>query len=551
MPKYLNRICVLAVLGLVSVSVGPHQHAVADAELQHRDLFDLLEARQDSAIENGVGRIWMDDLHPAVNSIVVQPYSNGVFGKGSFLCSSFLDSTCSSSSPKKAQVTTVLGICESEIELGCIEAVAYKNNFLSEAHLKQVATPITVRDEVSSLNIPRGSAMSLWEASDGSRFVVSVLVNSELETSGRSWSRAMSRISLSIVRVKRDFSVHEAKAEMRTDLPSSAGKPVLWFSGGIPGPTLEFDSGSFFKLSVRVPKDVGGFFRGRIANALVESNATSPQSITYVIQGEVLPVYIAGAEATADNSIAFRNGEKVTGYRRTKAFSYYLEDYATWKSFISERALTTRGYWGVASSTTNEQRCFDSAKKINGLVSSNASFYSASPPSFNATTGTFDYKVASPHFDEMGNVAVGMYSLAIPVSVLQCLYGSNAVPGTAEITINYGDGKPIQTLTQKVTVVGDWANVSVGGLHFSSPVIRAKFKVPYRTTISKGKTLSLGTLAKTKVSQRPRWSASGPCKVSGAKLVAMNKSGTCKVTLRVLNSKNKYVLSLKRSLKVS
>ena len=393
--------------------------------------------------------------------------------------------------------------------------------------------------------------MSLWEASDGTRYVVAPVVQSGIRTDGKSWEKPNSTLSVSIQRVKRDYVIPEGRAEIRLDSPGRVGQPTLSIFGGNVAPTLDFNPGTFFKIAVRVPSNVSGFFRGRIANAIVETSSSTPSSTTYVIQGDVSPVYIAGAEASLDDSSSPAHGQFPSGFHRSMSSATMLEDYTRWKTYIGERALTTRNYWQALTSDSTDQRCFESSKKINGLVSSNSAFYSGSAPVFNATTGTFDYKVASPHFDENGNVAVGKYSLSVPLSVLQCLYGSDVIPGTAEVSFTYSDGSPPQILQQSVTVTGEWANVSVSGLHFSSPTIRARFKVPYRTTLARGKAVTIRSLARTSSSQRPKWSASGRCKISGSRLVASRVPGTCKVTLKVLNSKKKYVVFLQRNLKVS
>lgn len=526
--------------------------ASADGEVQHQDLFQLVDSRRDPSLVNRVYKVWTDTFGHAVTFINATPISEGNMpSRQSFICASLADSACEPTSPKSAWVQTVLGVCESPTEIGCIESVSYKNSELALEGLVLVSPPQTIRNEDASLGIPRGSTMSLWEASDGTRYVVAPVVQSSIRTVNKSWEKPNSTLSVSIQRVKRDYVIPEGRAEIRMDSPGRVGQPTLSIFGGNVAPTLDFRPGTFFKIAVRVPRNVSGFFRGRIANAVVESSTPTPSSTTYVIQGEASPTYIAGAEASLDDSNSPAHGQFPPGLYRSLSSATMLEDYTRWKTYIGDRALTTRHYWQILTSDSNEQRCFESSKKINGLVSSNSAFYSSAAPVFNATTGTFDFKVASPHFDENGNVAVGKYSLSVPLSVLQCLYGSDVIPGTAEISFTYADGSPTQTLQQSVTVAGDWANVSVSGLHFSSPTIRAKFKVPYRTTLAKGKAVTLRSLARTKSSQRPKWSASGRCKILGSRLVASGRPGTCKVTLRVLNSKKKYVVFLQRKLKVS
>ena len=71
------------------------------------------------------------------------------------------------------------------------------------------------------------------------------------------------------------------------------------------------------------------------------------------------------------------------------------------------------------------------------------------------------------------------------------------------------------------------------------------------TSLKKGKSKTLSSIAKPKASQRPKWTASGACRISGTRVVASKKSGTCKVTVRVLNTKKKYVVLKTVSYKVS
>ena len=131
--------------------------------------------------------------------------------------------------------------------------------------------------------------------------------------------------------------------------------------------------------------------------------------------------------------------------------------------------------------------------------------------------------------------------------------------------------------TAKVTAMDLGILVDTGVTHFSAPnpemmVLKAdesavnlptstsptvslptasKTPVTSITTLKKGKSKTLSSIAKPKASQRPKWTASGACRISGTRVVASKKSGTCKVTVRVLNTKKKYVVLKTVSYKVS
>ena len=120
--------------------------------------------------------------------------------------------------------------------------------------------------------------------------------------------------------------------------------------------------------------------------------------------------------------------------------------------------------------------------------------------------------------------------------------------------------------TAKVTKVDGGILVDTGVEHFSAPnpemtilkagtasapAVLAKAPAVVVSSLKKGKSKALSSIARTKASQKPKWSASGKCKISGSKVVALKKAGTCKVTLRVLNSKKKYVVKATKTFKVS
>lgn len=124
-----------------------------------------------------------------------------------------------------------------------------------------------------------------------------------------------------------------------------------------------------------------------------------------------------------------------------------------------------------------------------------------------------------------------------------------------------------QNATANVTAQDGGMLIDTGVTHFSAPnpefsVLKANETVaatptspivsgttPQQTSstisrpvLKKGATKTLASIAKTTAAQKPKWSAKGSCKISGSRVIASKKSGTCTVTLRVLNSKKKYVV---------
>jgi hypothetical protein len=180
---------------------------------------------------------------------------------------------------------------------------------------------------------------------------------------------------------------------------------------------------------------------------------------------------------------------------------------------------------------------------------------------------TFTAFAVSPHLlpqDSTGKseVTPGFVRVFLPESYITLDRGyenlSLITPERIKLTVSG------QNATAKVTKVEGGILVDTGVEHFSAPnpqvkVLKASevaipvvtYSTVLASTLKKGASKTLSSIAKTKASQKPKWTASGKCKIVKSKLVALKVAGTCKVTLRVLNSKRKYVIKTTKTFKVS
>jgi hypothetical protein len=107
------------------------------------------------------------------------------------------------------------------------------------------------------------------------------------------------------------------------------------------------------------------------------------------------------------------------------------------------------------------------------VVTTNALTYSSGPPTFNKETGALEYKVASPHFESGGKVALGSYDLAVKSDVARCIYGFSSAPISATISILSESGEQ-KVATTIVNERNGWLYLSAKGFTFSSPTIKVK-----------------------------------------------------------------------------
>lgn len=208
-------------------------------------------------------------------------------------------------------------------------------------------------------------------------------------------------------------------------------------------------------------------------------------------------------------------------YGPTPSSKAGMEQLKLWIPFINDKATALLSYWSVRTLTPEEMegssQCFKDSSRVSGIVTTNATQYSAGPPTLDKSEGTLNYVVAAPHYDPRDKDFKGSYDLVMRSDVARCVYGFSKAPINATISITSADGTP-QVAT---TVIGErngWLYLQAKNFEFSAPIIKAKLTqevvveptptptattkpaVAKRTTITcvKGKTTKKVTAVKPK-----------------------------------------------------
>ena len=148
-----------------------------------------------------------------------------------------------------------------------------------------------------------------------------------------------------------------------------------------------------------------------------------------------------------------------------------------WLPFTGDKATAEQTMWNFHTLTSQESfganKCFTSAEKITGIVTTNSATYSAGPPEFDSSSEALNYKVSAPHFSSTGELFKGSYDLIISEDVSKCLYGFSGAAAKATISVTTTDGSQ-QIATTSFTNDGGWMHLSAKGFSFSSPMIKIK-----------------------------------------------------------------------------
>ena len=271
-----------------------------------------------------------------------------------------------------------------------------------------------------------------------------------------------------------------------------------------------FPSGYQFYVSVRTQNLPAGWLHGRLASPDIKITKGSSFS-TIEIQGEPVAVpvvykmyqYLEMPEAIKSqydvrtgsykkdpnfirdpNSVpGGRSSENVDPLKRNVIISPEASSAAGMEQlklllpFVEDKATAMLSYWSVRTLSQEEMQgtseCFKDPGNVTGIVTTNATQYSAGPPKFTKSEGTLDYQVAAPHYTTEKNVFRGTYDLVMRSDVARCIYGFSKAPINATLSITSSDGTP-QIAT---TVIGErngWLYLRAKNFEFSAPVIKAK-----------------------------------------------------------------------------
>lgn len=269
-----------------------------------------------------------------------------------------------------------------------------------------------------------------------------------------------------------------------------SGERCLSVGDGFCAAARYFPTDYRFGMTLRLSNKLNGWFHGRIS---APSITTQPIGTDYLISLEAAPVRVAALDFLApisdvDQRIKDRvfseerfghAGGEESGVRL--AFDLSFDDGPLFLEWFSpnfkDMATRTNEYWTFRTLTDfrndSLRRCSDDSGELAGVVSTNALLYSAGPPTYNASEGTLDYKVAAPHFESTGSEASGTYDLLLRSDVARCIYGFTEAPIKASLEVLSGDGIT-KVATTAINERDGWLTMSANGFGFSSPIVRAK-----------------------------------------------------------------------------
>lgn len=277
---------------------------------------------------------------------------------------------------------------------------------------------------------------------------------------------------------------------------------VLWVDEGsdcyIQRP---FASDSTFTIDFRLTAEISGWLHGRLKQPSISISRGSDNSTEVSISGQPLavPVYYSGDKylnLPEKIKVAYASQGHLSpggGYgricceviidpllRNSTSTPYpfgseSISELQLWLENVSDKAVATPSLWSVRTMNSWElnssSQCFRTGNNFKGIVATNSTTYSQGPPEFR--DNFLNYRVASPHLNQLDEVFKGSYNLIVRSDVARCLYGFSTAPISAKIEVTSESG--VSNIATTVFRESDgWIYLSASNFTFSSPIIRTE-----------------------------------------------------------------------------
>ena len=451
-------------------------------------------------------------------------WRNGKSGPESLqlICTGLEDPRCSEGSGRFIYFTRLVA-CSDTNATDCVESLAVRRNGVEIPGIQKVAFPQSTRTSYLAdmgKNLPLASSGALWNfpgvshAGGADFFVNAVLTGSKDSTSPRFQTDGIS-VTVSAVELRKttkddgsSYVVENTRPADGTFLGAVGVYPpyedeqyLCVMSGdGLCANRRALPADVGFKLVLRLSSSPSGWLHGRLGDGnLSISPLNESGGVRITVDGTSVRVASLGfaypwSEVPAEVQSRYLSGDftnesglPTIGCRWcsddpkvntlvSNPFAYgadAFQELGAWLPIRKDKADSDLNTWSIRSLSDREMQdaigCFAKKGQVNGLVTTNATVYSAGPPSL--IDGSLDYQVAAPHFRSDGGELLGRYRLIVRSDVARCVYGFSQAPVSARVSVTSANGSN-QVATTSVVERDGWISLSADNFTFSTPTIK-------------------------------------------------------------------------------
>jgi hypothetical protein len=231
---------------------------------------------------------------------------------------------------------------------------------------------------------------------------------------------------------------------------------------------------------------LAGWFYGRILQPEIKTTTLSDEEsivqitgapiVTHVAQGDIAFAEYEALQASSGSALPKATpGMSVLSFGATTGFANGSGAMKVWRllsPLMKDTASSNVGSFSLRTSKNTAvltnyypQGC-TASQTLDGVVSTNASMYNPAPPSYEASDGSLNFEVGSPHLDAAGQVIQGVYSLVVSSKLAKCIWGSDLTNSRASVSI-INDAGQTQVSTSVLKALNDFYYFHISGFTYS------------------------------------------------------------------------------------
>ena len=352
--------------------------------------------------------------------------------------------------------------------------------------------------------VPYGGGISLWKATSATngsgseeysvaaRIQVQNFANDKCSTTPQACLFDIANFSATVIPVSTKTGDYSISPNFAVDNSKydSRNNGCAWSETGVCAVPAEFAPNTVVALTLHMDSRLTGFLNGRMKE--IKISITPLSAKINKIRVEAKPVDIPSIYAFVAKNELSKFSSINTFWKSTRG-GLYDQDIKSMQTetispppgfnmtpfepfaSIMKSGASTKSLWRFTSSSSFSgavNPCLGDKSKLLGLVTTNASAYTAGPPTFDATTSSINYQVGGAHLDFSGEVFRGTYDLIMRSDVARCLYGYTSAPIKASVSIIGENQQNIAVVVQNEK--DGWLRVGAYGFTFSQPTIRIK-----------------------------------------------------------------------------
>lgn len=523
----------------------------------------LYDDIQNGRLHAGVAFSGGQDALPTQLSVLRTLPSSPYSGSDTKLCRDYQDTSCLNGNTTEGLIN--LPPCEVDSSSACLEGIkvgtsasrssgryirsvsntldeAFKSELVSE--FDSYGAEVVGWQEkqswagVKSRLLPRASSPSVWRVAGQvhkggtSDYLARATLKLEI---GKTGSVKFSGLSTEIIPFKEisgsDF--HPPAWVTRTYsgnlewFPRSGTRPLASFDnpGGFNqitcaweetdkcGLAFKFADGSHAELTVRIPRELGGWFYGRLNSGDLKLEPINDQLNRVSISGKPADVPLASAQfemlgagneaylnyLTGGNSefrAEIQAREDLDEYNGLGSWGQWMpasgiSEFSAYENLVGSTAKGEVQMWSADTMPywETDNVCFADKTRVQGLLTTNAMVYQAGLPRF--ANGQLSYQVAGVHSDLDGSVFKGDYTLKMRADDARCLYGYSE--GAIQTAVSVTDFSGTKA-TAKTSVVesGGWLTIRAKDFTFSKKKVVVSIKQGKKSKAASIKSVHLG-----------------------------------------------------------